>query len=101
MAPPASLLSQADPHLAAIKSLALALMKEPGSYFMGDKLDMSRGKLFGAIRAGDKSGALAWLNAVELAVESAVAVIPNVEASALEAVRSLKSLLDTPRRLHS
>ena len=110
--PPATLLNQADPHLAALKSLALALMKRgrdtgleaeltaAGTYDMGNKRDMSRGKLYQAIRDGDRSGALAWLNAVELAVESAVAVIPNTETSAVEAVKGIRRLLETPRRLH-
>lgn len=98
---PATLLAQADPHLAALKSFALSLMRDQDNYDMGDKLDMARSKLYQSIRDGDRVTAKNWLNAVELAVEGAVAAIPDCERSALEAVAGLKRLLEVPRRLHS
>jgi len=99
----AALLSQADPHLAALKSFALALMEkgrdQPRVYELGNKLDMARGKLYQSIRDGASPDAtLAWLNAVELTVESAVAVIPDTERSACAAVAGLKKLIQ-PRRV--
>jgi hypothetical protein len=78
--------SLADPHLAAIRSVAN--LAKVADHQLGRELESARFNLFRAIEAGRRDEARAWLGAVELAVEAAA---PHIPAGA--ATRALASAL--------